>query len=116
MLCAPVEVEQHPLAVALLVVVLALIGVFLAFGEHGVDQSGQFMSGGGGGDGARAKSMRELKRRKYAPSADWLERKAAAAGFKACLARSPTPSNGGRICYTGKGIYNESTQSMWSAR
>ena len=114
MLGAPIEGVQHALAVALLAVVLALVGVFLTFGEHGVDQSGQFV--GGGGDGARVKSMRELKRRKYAPSADWLERKAAAAGFKACLARSPTPSNGGRICYTGKGIYDESTQSMWSAR
>ena len=32
-------------------------------------------------------SMRELSRRKYAPSADWLERRAAAANFKACAAR-----------------------------
>ena len=72
---------QYPLVVALLVVVLALIGVFLVFGEHGVYESDQFMSGGG--DGARAKSMRELKRRKYAPCVDWLERRAAAASFKA---------------------------------
>ena len=70
LLGSPIEVVQYPLAVALVVVVLALIGVFLAFGEHGVDQSGQFV--GGGGDGAMVKSMRELKRRKYAPSADWL--------------------------------------------
>ena len=85
LLGAPIEVVQHPLAVVLLVVVLALVGVFLTVGEHGADQSGQFMSGGG--DGARAKSMPELKRRKYAPSADWLERRAAAANFKACAAR-----------------------------
>ena len=78
LLGAAVEVMQHPLAVALLAVVLA-------FGEHGVDQSGQIMSGGG--DGAMVKSMRELSRRKYAPSADWLERNAAAANFKACAAR-----------------------------
>ena len=66
--CAPIEVVKHPLAVAFLVVVLTLVGVFLAFGEHGVDQSRQFV--GGGGDGARVKSMRERSRRKYAPSAD----------------------------------------------
>ena len=76
---------QHPLAVALLAVVLALVGVFLAFVEQGVDQSGQIMSGGG--DGAMVKSMRELSRRKYAPSADRLERNAAAANFKARAAR-----------------------------
>ena len=96
MLGAPIEVAQYPLAVALVVVVLALIGVFLAFGEHGVYEADQFMSGGG--DGAMVKSMRELKRRKYAPSADWLECNAAAANFKACVARSPSPSTGGRIC------------------
>ena len=51
LLGAPVEVVRHPLAVALLLVVLALIGVFLAFGEHGVDESGQFVSCGGDGFG-----------------------------------------------------------------
>ena len=85
MLGAPIEVVKHPLAVAFLVVVLALIGVFLNFGEHGVDQSGQFV--GGGGDGAMVKSMLELSHRKLAPSADWLERMAAAASFKTCAAR-----------------------------
>ena len=51
MLSAPVEVVKHPLAVAFLVVVLALVGVFLAFGEDGVYGSGQFMNGGSDGIG-----------------------------------------------------------------
>ena len=65
---ALIEVVQHPLAVALLAVILASSGVYVAFVEHGVDQPGQFISGGR--DGARARSMRELSRRKYAPNAD----------------------------------------------
>lgn len=55
------EVVQDALTVALLEVVLPLVGVFLAVGAHGVDQSGQLV--GSGRDGARAKSMRAHVRR-----------------------------------------------------
>lgn len=37
------EVVQHPLAVALLKVILPAVGVFLPVGEHRVDQSGQLV-------------------------------------------------------------------------
>lgn len=53
------EVVQYPLAVALLEVVLPPVGVLLAFGEHGVDQSGQLVGRGRDGLGfvhARAHS------------------------------------------------------------
>ena len=38
---------QHPFAVAFLVVVLALIGIFLALGEHRVDQPRELMGRSG---------------------------------------------------------------------
>ena len=38
---------QHPLAVALLVVELALVHIFLAAGKHEVDHSGEFVCGDG---------------------------------------------------------------------
>ena len=78
------EVMQDPLAVALLEVILPPVGVFLPVGEHGVDQSGQLMGSGRDGLGfvhARAHSP------VVAPSADWLERSAAAANRNAWAAR-----------------------------
>ena len=42
---------QHAFTIALLVVVLALVGVLLALGEHGVDEPGQLVSSGGDGLG-----------------------------------------------------------------
>ena len=39
------ELPQDSLAVAFLIVVLALIGVFLALGQHGVDQPRQIVGG-----------------------------------------------------------------------
>jgi hypothetical protein len=38
---------QHPLAVALIVVVLPLVGVLLALSEHGVGQARKFVRCGG---------------------------------------------------------------------
>jgi len=35
---ALLEVLQYPLAIALLVVILSLVGVLLAFGEHRIDE------------------------------------------------------------------------------
>ncbi|MBT9160601.1 MAG: hypothetical protein DDT26_01888 [Dehalococcoidia bacterium] len=55
------EVVQDPLAIPFLEVVLPPVGVFLAVGEHGVDQSGQLV--GSGCDGTRVKSMRAHMRR-----------------------------------------------------
>lgn len=75
------QCTQHALAISLLVVILALVGVLLALGQHRVDQPSQLV--GGGGDGARVKSMREHILRKYAPSADLLLCSAAAARRKA---------------------------------
>lgn len=51
LLGAPGEVVDHALAVTLLEVVLALIGVLLPLGEHGVDEAGEFVGGGGDGLG-----------------------------------------------------------------
>lgn len=45
------EISQDALAVTLLVVVLPLVGVFRALGEHGVDQPGELVRGGGHGLG-----------------------------------------------------------------
>jgi len=45
------EVVQDALTVALLEVVLPPVGVLLAVGEHGVDQSGQFVGSGRDGLG-----------------------------------------------------------------
>ena len=42
---------QYAFTVALLVVVLALVGVLLALGEHGVHEPGQLVGGGGDGLG-----------------------------------------------------------------
>ncbi len=39
------QLPEHSLAVALLVVVLTLIGVFLALGQHRVDQAGALVGG-----------------------------------------------------------------------
>jgi hypothetical protein len=41
------EAVENALAIPFLVVVLALIGVFLTLGEHGVAQPGEFVSGSG---------------------------------------------------------------------
>lgn len=41
------QVMQYPLAVTLFKVVLSPIRVFLAFGQHGIDQSGQFVRSSG---------------------------------------------------------------------
>src|SRR5664279_3839856 len=38
------ELSEHPFAVALLVIVLTLIGIFLALGQHRIDQTGKLMS------------------------------------------------------------------------
>ena len=78
---------QHALAVALLLVVLTLIGVLLALGQHRVDQPRQLVGCGGDGLGL---SMREHILRKYAPRADLLLRSAAAARRRACAARLTT--------------------------
>lgn len=43
------EIAQHALAVALLEVVLPGVGVFLALGQHRVDQASELV--GGSGDG-----------------------------------------------------------------
>ena len=45
------EVVDHALAVTLLEIVLPLIGVLLPLGEHGVDEAGEFVGGGGDGLG-----------------------------------------------------------------
>src|ERR1700693_4350589 len=45
------QLQQNTFAVAIFVVVLALIGVVLALGEHRVDESRELV--GGGGDGLR---------------------------------------------------------------
>lgn len=45
------QVVQYPLAVTLFKVVLPPIRIFLAFGQRGIDQSGQFMRGSGDGLG-----------------------------------------------------------------
>lgn len=44
----PGQLAQSPFAQTLLSAGLALVRIFLALGEHGVDQSRQFVSGGGG--------------------------------------------------------------------
>ncbi len=41
------ELLNHPFLVALFVVILALIGVFLALGEHRVDEAGELVGCGG---------------------------------------------------------------------
>src|SRR5487761_2274089 len=46
-----IEVVDDALAVTLLVVVLAPVDVFGSFGQHGVDEAGQFVGGGGNGLG-----------------------------------------------------------------
>ena len=79
------QLAHDPFAVSLFVVLLALVGVFLALGQHHVDQPREFV--GRSGDGARAKSILEHMRLKYAPSADWLVRSAAAASRSAWAAR-----------------------------
>jgi len=43
------QLVDHALAIAFFEVVLAAVGVFLAFGQHGLDQSGEFV--GSRGDG-----------------------------------------------------------------
>lgn len=40
------QLTQDPFAVSFFVVILSLVGVLLAFGQHRVDQPRQFMSGG----------------------------------------------------------------------
>ncbi len=76
--------SQDALSVPLLVVVMPLVGVPLALGQHRANQPRQLV--GGGGDGAWVKSIREHRRRNQAPSADLLMRRAAAARRKACAA------------------------------
>lgn len=45
------ELAQHPFAVSLFVVGLALVGVFLALSQHCVDQPRELVGGGGDGLG-----------------------------------------------------------------
>lgn len=45
------EIVENALAIPFLVVVLALVGVFLALGEHGADQTNEFVGGSGHGPG-----------------------------------------------------------------
>ena len=45
------QVAQHPFAIALFVVVLALVGVFLALGKHGVDEPRELVGRSGDGLG-----------------------------------------------------------------
>ena len=45
------EGMEHALTVVFLVVVLPLIGVFLAFGEHRIDQTRELVGGGRDGFG-----------------------------------------------------------------
>ena len=44
---APFQVMQNPLSIAFLEVRLPSVHVLGALGQHGVDQAGQFMGGGG---------------------------------------------------------------------
>ena len=63
------ELAQHPFAVALLLVVLALLGVFLALGEHGVNQPGELVRRRGHGLGfvhARAQASEVGPQRRLA--------------------------------------------------
>lgn len=78
------ELAHDPFAVSLFVAGLSLVGVFLALGQHRVDQPSQLAGGGGDGLGL---SILEHMRRKYTPSADWLVRNAAAARRIAWAAR-----------------------------
>ena len=41
------EVVHNPLAVPLLVIILTFVGVFLALGQHRVDEAGKLVSSGG---------------------------------------------------------------------
>ena len=41
------ELAEHAFAVALFVIFLTLIGVFLALGQHRIDQASELVSGGG---------------------------------------------------------------------
>ena len=43
------QVVQDPLAVAFLKVILAPVGIFLAFGKHGIDQARELVCSGGDG-------------------------------------------------------------------
>ena len=45
------QLPENALAVTLLVVVLALVSVFLALGQHRIDQAGELVGGGGDGFG-----------------------------------------------------------------
>ena len=51
LLCALGELPHDAFTVALLVVVLAPVGIFLALGQHRVDRPRQLVGGGGNGLG-----------------------------------------------------------------
>ena len=63
------EVAQHPFAVSLLVVGLALVGVLLALGQHGVDEPSELVGSGSDGLGlvhARAQAPEVRPQRRLA--------------------------------------------------
>ena len=55
------EVIHDSLAITFLVVVLALVGVFLALGQHRVDQSCELVGGGRDGLGLTIREHMRLK-------------------------------------------------------
>lgn len=79
------DLADDTFAAALLEEVLTLIGELITFDHQGVEQSGELM--GCSGHRARGKPLCEHILRKCAPSADWLERSAAAGSRRACATR-----------------------------